>query len=315
MAVSLPAVPAARAWTSSRRSMPARCGCTCAPRRARASSRRRQYFAQVEAAIRQLVGNDQIDVDARQHRPALQRHQHRPERFGHRRARWTAKSSSRSRKSTRRPRSTWPHLRRELPQRFPELQFFFQPADIVDQVLNFGQPAPIDIRVSGPDNASGLRAGRRSSRAICAAFPGVVDAHVFQVPDAPALAVDVDRALADADGHAASATAASNVLVTTNASAQTAPNFWVDPSNGVSYPLVVQLPTYKINSPQDLWSMPLTAQTARRASASCLMNVAKFGRGTDAAGAVAAQHPARLRRQCRRAGPRSGLAPRRPSTR
>ena len=82
---------------------------------------------------------------------------------------------------------------------------------------------------------------------MIARVPGVVDAHVFQVPDAPALSVDVDRALATQVGLT-QREAANNVLVTTNSSAQTAPNFWVDPSNGVSYPLVVQQPTYDISS-------------------------------------------------------------------
>ena len=75
------------------------------------------------------------------------------------------------------------------------LTFFFQPADIVNQVLNFGQPAPIDIRVSGPKQRGSLRAGARRSRAISTRVPGVVDSHVFQVPDAPAMTVDVDRDL------------------------------------------------------------------------------------------------------------------------
>jgi multidrug efflux pump subunit AcrB len=156
------------------------------------------------------------------------------------------------------------------------LQFFFQPADIVDQVLNFGQPAPIDIRVSGPnkDDAYGLAAklARDLQR-----VPGIVDSHVFQVPDAPTLNVNVDRAFAADVGLDQSATAG-NVLVTTNGSAQTAPNFWVDPTNGVSYPLAVQLPTYKIESTQDLWTMPITSGGAR-GSGQLLMNLAAFGRG------------------------------------
>jgi len=112
-------------------------------------------------------------------------------------------------------------LRRDLPERFAALQFFFQPADIVDQVLNFGQPAPIDIRVSGPnqDDAYGLAAKlARDLRRV----PGIVDSHVFQVPDAPTLNVNVDRAFAADVGLDQSATA-DNVLVTTNGSAQTAP--------------------------------------------------------------------------------------------
>ena len=167
-------------------------------------------------------------------------------------------------------------LRHDLPERFAALEFFFQPADIVDQVLNFGQPAPIDIRVSGPnqDDAYGLAAklARDLQR-----VPGIVDSHVFQVPDAPTFDVNVDRAFAADVGLDQSATAA-NVLVITNSNFQIAPNFWVDPRNGVSYPLAVQLPTYKIESTQDLWTMPITAGGAR-GPGQLLMNLAAFGRG------------------------------------
>jgi multidrug efflux pump subunit AcrB len=166
-------------------------------------------------------------------------------------------------------------LRRELPRRFPALQFFFQPADIVDQVLNFGQPAPIDIRVSASDTDSAYRLAARLARLITR-VPGVVDSHVFQVPDAPALSVDVDRALATQVGLT-QREAASNVLVTTNSSAQTSPNFWVDPRNGVSYPLVVQQPTYSIASSQDLQTMPVTASDGTE-QPQLLMNTSDFGR-------------------------------------
>jgi multidrug efflux pump subunit AcrB len=166
-------------------------------------------------------------------------------------------------------------LRRELPKRYPELQFFFQPADIVDQVLNFGQPAPIDIRVSASDTDSAYALAARLARLI-ARIPGVVDSHVFQVPDAPALSVDVDRAFATQVG-VTQREAANNVLVATNSSAQTSPNFWVDPRNSVSYPLVVQQPTYSFGSSQDIETMPVTAsnQTSR---GQLLMNLSSFGR-------------------------------------
>jgi multidrug efflux pump subunit AcrB len=233
-----------------------------------------QYFAQVESAIRRLVGNGQISVildniglpysginialsDSATVGPmdgeiliALQK-QHAP----------TAQLTA--------------MLRRELPQRFPALQFFFQPADIVDQVLNFGQPAPIDIRVTGSDTSSAYALAQRLTRQI-AHVPGVVDAHVFQVPDAPALSVDVDRALASQVGLT-QRDAASNVLVTTNSSAQTAPNFWVDPSNGVSYPLVVQQPPYDIATSQDLQIMPVSSAVGSRQS-QLLMNLSALGR-------------------------------------
>jgi len=168
-------------------------------------------------------------------------------------------------------------LRRQLPLKYPALQFFFQPADIVDQVLNFGQPAPIDVRVSATDTDGAYRLAARLSRLI-ARIPGVADAHVFQVPDAPALAVDVDRALATQVGLT-QREAASNVLVTTNSSAQTAPNFWVDPGSGVSYPLVVQQPAYDIASSRDLEVMPVVGSGGGSQS-QLLMNTAAIGRQT-----------------------------------
>src|ERR1700735_2134059 len=148
-------------------------------------------------------------------------------------------------------------LRRELPARFAELQFFFQPADIVDQVLNFGQPAPIDVRISGPDQDAAFALASQIARALTR-VPGVVDSHVFQVPNAPSLTVNMDRTLATETG-VTQQEAANNVLVATNSSAQTAPNFWVDPRNSVSYPLVVQFPPYLYGSTQDLKTLPMTA--------------------------------------------------------
>jgi multidrug efflux pump subunit AcrB len=236
--------------------------------------RTQEYFAEVEAAIRQIVGNDQIDVvldnigmpysginialsDSATVGPmdgeilVSLGEKHTP----------TAKLIA--------------TLRRELPRRFADLQFFFQPADIVDQVLNFGQPAPIDIRVSGPNNDEAYALAGRLAHDL-QNVPGIVDSHVFQVPDAPALTVDVDRTLATEVGATQQGTA-NNVLVATNSSAQTAPNFWVDPRNGVSYPLVVQLPTYRIDSAEDLWTMPVTAGGGRDQS-QLLMNISKFGR-------------------------------------
>jgi multidrug efflux pump subunit AcrB len=235
-----------------------------------------QYFAQVEAQIRTLLGNDQIDVlldniglpysginialsDSATVGPMdgeiliSLNQKHAP----------TAKLIA--------------MLRRELPARFAQLQFFFQPADIVDQVLNFGQPAPIDVRVSGPDqNAAFARASQIAH--VLTRVAGVVDAHVFQVPNAPALTVDMDRALATQTGLSQQE-AANDVLVATNSSAQSAPNFWVDPRNSVSYPLVVQVPTYRIRSAQDLQTMPVTAAGGGSAG-QLLLNLASFGRET-----------------------------------
>jgi multidrug efflux pump subunit AcrB len=234
-------------------------------------------FAQVEAAIRKIVGTDQIDVIL--------------DNIG---LPYSGINTALSDSATVGPMDgeilislkekhtpTAGHiaeLRRELPKRFPQLQFFFQPADIVNQVLNFGQPAPIDVRVSGPNNREAYALAAQIARDL-KQIPGIVDSHVFQVPDAPAITVDVDRTLAQEMGMNQDATA-NDVLVTTNSSAQAAPNFWVDPRNGVSYPLVVQVPTYHIGSTHDLWRLPIATGTGGENPGQLLVNVARFGRGT-----------------------------------
>ncbi|HSU66388.1 MAG TPA: efflux RND transporter permease subunit, partial [Tepidisphaeraceae bacterium] len=163
-------------------------------------------------------------------------------------------------------------LRRELPKRFPELQFFFQPADIVNQVLNFGQPAPIDIRVTGPNSNDNYAMAGKLVRDL-KRVPGIVDSHIFQVPDAPSLRIEVDRTKAQQLGVTQDE-AAQSLLVSLNSSAQIAPNFWLDPRNHVSYPLVVQSPQYTVNSVPSLMSLPL----ATKEGPQLLMNVAKISR-------------------------------------
>jgi multidrug efflux pump subunit AcrB len=234
--------------------------------------RTQQYFAEVETQIRKLVGNDQIDVML--------------DNIG---LPYSGINIALSDSATVGPMDgeilislNEKHtataqliamLRRELPRRFAELQFFFQPADIVDQVLNFGQPAPIDVRITGPDQDAAFSLASEIAHALTR-VAGVVDSHVFQVPNAPALTVDMDRTMATETG-VTQQEAANNVLVATNSSAQTAPNFWVDPRNSVSYPLVVQVPTYRIGSSQDLETMPVTSGTG---AGQLLLNLASFGR-------------------------------------
>ena len=233
-----------------------------------------QYFAEVESAIREIVGSDQIEVVL--------------DNIGLPYSGINIALSDSatvgpmdgeiliSLKEKHRPTPTFvAALRRELPKRFPELQFFFQPADIVNQVLNFGQPAPIDVRVAGPDGNKTFALAQKIA-ADLKSVPGVVDSHVFQVPDAPALSIEVDRTLADQLGLSQDEVA-KNVLVSANSSAQTAPNFWVDPRNNVSYPLVVQVPTYRVNAIGDMGSLPVTAGGPGKPR-SLLENIAKFGR-------------------------------------
>ena len=107
-------------------------------------------------------------------------------------------------------------LRRELPRRFPEFQFFFQPADIVNQVLNFGR-APIDIRVTGRDPIASYALANKLVRDL-KSLPGIVDTHVFQVPDAPSLNIDVDRTFAQ-HLNLSQSNAATSLLVALNSSA------------------------------------------------------------------------------------------------
>ncbi len=168
-------------------------------------------------------------------------------------------------------------LRRELPKRFPQLAFFFQPSDIVNQVLNFGQAAPIDVRVTGPKQDANYETAQ-SILLDLKKVPGLVDAHIFQVPDAPSLQLDVDRTLANAMGLAQK-DVADNVLVTLNGSASVAPNFWLDPRNRVSYPLLVQTPNYTVDSMDSLSTMPLTTKGEQGSGdRQLLMNVAKVSR-------------------------------------
>jgi len=133
--------------------------------------------------------------------------------------------------------------------------FFSQPADIVSQILNFGLPAPIDIQVVGRD----LQANNAIAKQIearVARIPGAVDVHVHQIVDAPQLFVNVDRTRAAQMGLT-QRDVANNLLVSLSSSGQTAPNYWLNPQNGVNYLVTVQTPQYKIDSIDALQSIPV----------------------------------------------------------
>jgi CzcA family heavy metal efflux pump len=148
-------------------------------------------------------------------------------------------------------------LRRRLPREFPGVQFFFQPADIVTQILNFGTPAPIDIQILGQDQDADYRVGLKLANEI-RHVPGTADVHVQQAFDAPTLYMDINRTRAQYVGMQAR-DVAQNVLVSLSSSFQTAPNFWLDPKNGVSYNVAVQTPQYRVDSFQALQNTPITA--------------------------------------------------------
>jgi CzcA family heavy metal efflux pump len=147
-------------------------------------------------------------------------------------------------------------LREKLPQRFPGTQFFFQPADIVTQILNFGTPAPIDVAVTGANQRGNYLVAEKLAKEI-RHIPGAVDVHVQQAFDEPTLHMDVDRTRAQSVGLQAK-DVANNLLVSLSSSFQTAPAFWLDPKNGVAYNVAVQSPQYRVDSYQALANTPVT---------------------------------------------------------
>jgi CzcA family heavy metal efflux pump len=136
-------------------------------------------------------------------------------------------------------------LRRRLPQQFPQLTFFFQPADITTQILNFGLPAPIDIQVTGRN--PGNYALTEQIAAKVRHIPGAADVHVHQVVDMPEMRINVDRERAEGFGLTQK-DIANTLLISLSSSGQAFPNYWLDPKNGVSYPVAVQTPQNKMNS-------------------------------------------------------------------
>jgi len=178
-----------------------------------------------------------------------------------------------------RRRSTFDYIsemRRKLPQEFPNLTFFYQPADIVSQILNFGLPAPIDIQLVGQNRAANyVIAGRIAER--ISRVPGLVDVHVHQVIAAPALRVNVDRTRAVQVG-VTQRDVANSLLASLASSSDQAPNFWLNPQNGVSYRVAVQTPQYRIDSIDALQREPIAPAGAP--ATQLLTNLASFERGT-----------------------------------
>ena len=147
-------------------------------------------------------------------------------------------------------------LRQKLPQSFPGAQFFFQPADIVTQILNFGSPAPIDIQIVGNNQIGNYKIAEKLASEL-KHIPGAADVHVQQTFDQPTLHMEIDRTRVQALGLQAR-DVAQNLLVSLSSSFQTTPTFWLDPKNGVSYNVAVQTPQYRVDSYQSLQNTPVT---------------------------------------------------------
>ncbi|MBI2739277.1 MAG: efflux RND transporter permease subunit [Rhodospirillales bacterium] len=151
-------------------------------------------------------------------------------------------------------------LRRELPGAFPQAVFYFQAADMVTQILNFGLPAQIDVRTVGYDRANNLKVAHELRRRM-AAIPGLVDAHLQQEVDAPSFLAEVDRTRAAQLGLNAN-TIANNINVSLSSSEQVSPNFWTDPTSGIPYYIAVQTPERQVASLNDLGNTPVSTAIA-----------------------------------------------------
>jgi multidrug efflux pump subunit AcrB len=148
-------------------------------------------------------------------------------------------------------------LRSLLPMKFPGATFSFLPADIVSQILNFGLPAPIDVQVVGNNQAANYAYANELLKRI-RTVPGIADPRIQQVFNYPQINVEVDRTLAGVVGLT-QRDVANSLLVTLSGSQQVHPNFWLNPANGVSYPLVAQMPQYRIDTMSDLANVPVTS--------------------------------------------------------
>ena len=169
-------------------------------------------------------------------------------------------------------------LREVLPAAFPEVTFYFQAADMVTQILNFGLPAQIDVRTVGRDRATNLRVTRELRQRI-AAIPGIADAHLQQEIDGPAFMAAIDRARALQFGLNAQSIA-NDVNISLSSSKQVTPNFWTDPAVGIPYYITVQTPQHQVSSLGELGNTPVSTKTSSTGSPvpGLLSNVAKFTR-------------------------------------
>jgi multidrug efflux pump subunit AcrB len=170
-------------------------------------------------------------------------------------------------------------LRKSLPREFPGTAFSFLSADMVSQILNFGLPAPIDIQVAGPD----IQANRSFADDLLNRLrhvPGAADLRIQQAFDQPKFHIEVDRTKAAESGFT-QRDIANSLLISLSGSQQTAPTFWLNPKNGVSYNLVTQTPQYRIQSLRDLESMPITGPGA--AQPEILADVAAIQRSEEMA--------------------------------
>jgi CzcA family heavy metal efflux pump len=166
-------------------------------------------------------------------------------------------------KEGHRPTEEYVHdLRLALPRAFPGVHFFFIPADIVTQILNFGLPAPIDVQVVGRD-AVGNRKVASALQSQFARVPGIVDLRIQQDFNQPVLNINVDRTRANELGFT-QRDVANNLLISLSGSGQTTPTFWLNRTTGVSYPVATQTPQYRMDSLEGIGNIPMSGPAGGR---------------------------------------------------
>jgi multidrug efflux pump subunit AcrB len=168
-------------------------------------------------------------------------------------------------------------VRNVLVAKFPNLTFYYQPADIVNQILSFGLPAPIDIRVTGYNKAENLEIAKEIIAKV-KNVKGAADVHLHQEVDSPVLDLTVDRSRAARFGLT-QRDVANDVLISLSSNTQVTPNYWVDPASGIQYFLAIQTPQYKVNSIDSILKTPLSASGITKQS-ELLGNVASIERAT-----------------------------------
>jgi multidrug efflux pump subunit AcrB len=170
-------------------------------------------------------------------------------------------------------------LRFVLSRNFPGVTFYFLPADIVGQILNFGLPAPIDVQIVGR-NVDANREFANQLYDQLKFVPGVADLRIHQVFNQPKLHFEVDRTKADQVGYS-QRDIATNLLVSLSGSFQTTPTFWLDPKTGVSYNIATQSPQYDIDTLQKLNNIPITNGTQASATPQIFSGLASLTRGAE----------------------------------
>jgi len=167
-------------------------------------------------------------------------------------------------------------LRTVLREKFPSATFYFQPADIITQILNFGLPAPIDVQVVGNDADNNRRVALDLLTRV-KGVRGAVDVHLHQIVDSPSFFVNVDRVRASQIGLTEQQIA-NDLNTSLSSSFQVSPNFWADPKTGVPYQVAVQTPEYRLSTMSDLENTPLMLSGRDNSKLETLSNVATLSR-------------------------------------